>query len=80
MVFLRFLILEAFGSLMIDTVTEGDGSVSKITCCLVGGGLTCSGLPDIASQDVVICVVAGVVEILIWYVLSYNSYEKKWFN
>ena len=79
-VFLRFLILEAFGSLMIDMVTEGGGTVSKVTYCLVGGGLTCSGLPDIASQDVIICVAAGVVEILIWYVLSYNSYEKKWFN
>lgn len=79
-VFFRFLILEAIGSLVIDMVTENGGTVSKATYCLAGGSLTCSGLPEIAAQDVVICVVAGVVEILIWYVLSYNSYEKKWFN
>lgn len=79
-VFIRFMALEGVGIMIVALLFEDSDNLSAAACALVSGQTTVLGTSPMTSSIVVACIVSGIVETILWYVLSYNSYKKKLFS
>ena len=79
-VFVRFILLEGVGLIVVEILKEWNKAFDNLIFFFAGSAMNCVAMPEIPNKYLILCVVFSVVEMLIWYVLSYNSYKKRWFN
>lgn len=79
-VFVRFILLEGVGLIVVEILKEWNKAFDNLIFFFAGSAMNCVAIPEIPNKYLILSVVFSVVEMLIWYVLSYNSYKKRWFN
>lgn len=79
-VFLRFMVFEVIGTMIITLMVENSDNLSHLFCIMIQGQMTEFAMPTLTTGAIVVCIVSGIVETLFWYVLSYNSYKKRLFS
>lgn len=80
LVVLRFLIFEGVGLVAAEMLAGESEIFEKVSACLVQGAVSLVMSPMLDKSYVIVIVITSVVEMVVWYVLSYNSYKKKWFG
>ena len=78
-VFLRYLVLEGIGLLLLEFLGLSKKVYSYVCLFFTETGVTTITMPDVPTKYFVAIVCYGVIEMLLWFVLSYVSYEKRWF-
>lgn len=80
-VYVRFLV-DAFYllGLQVADLNVSEKTMEKLSLCGSLSSFSLLGTTETDGGVVAVIVGSCVVEILIWYVLSYISYERKWFN
>lgn len=78
-IFVRFTAFDLFLAFIVSLLSDGNEIFGKILMTFTSVEYSCLNGTKLASGDVVITVVSMIVEILVWYVLSYISHKKKAF-
>lgn len=79
-IFLRYIVAEGVGFILVALLANVNKSLINIMFCLIQGAIECAGATEMATKTFAICIISSVVEMIFWYVLSYNSYRKRWFS
>lgn len=78
-IFVRYIVLEGIGMLLLDFLELPEKVYSYVCLFFTETGVTMLTQMEVPTKYFVIVLCCGAIEMLLWFVVSYVSYEKRWF-